>query len=201
MNPLVKTLTGAAVLLVVLAGCASKTTANGAPPAAAGDANSASSPSATPSVPGTTSAPGDSTPPTMTVPLKVSPTSPAIPPGVQVPTTAPSPSQSSGGPGTKPTSGTDQVKYTSPEGVSLAPDGRTLVTPVEWGGCSEQPQLIVMAQDSTKVVVEVKTITHFRLGAMCPNIARVGEASVKLDAPLGSRQVVDGITHVVLATR
>ncbi|MFD0638296.1 hypothetical protein ACFQ9X_48775 [Catenulispora yoronensis] len=88
-----------------------------------------------------------------------------------------------------------QVKYVSPQGVTLASDGVTLIAEVTWGGCSDQPQLVVMSQDASKVVVELKETSHARIGVMCPDIARNGEASVKLVAPLGTRQVIDGIKN------
>jgi len=93
------------------------------------------------------------------------------------------------------------VKYTSPNGVTLASDGITLVTEVSWGGCTDQPQLILMSQDASKVVVELKTVSHARVGVMCPNIAREGSASAKLAAPLGSRQVIDGVKNVPISVR
>jgi hypothetical protein len=87
------------------------------------------------------------------------------------------------------------VKYISPQGVSVDKDGITLVTEVEWGGCDDQPQLVVMSQDASKVVVELKKTSHARIGVMCPDIARQGQATVKLAAPLGSRPVIDGIKN------
>ena len=200
MKPLVKTLAGAAVLLVALAGCASKSTTGASAPVA-GSTGSVSSPAVPQNPQSTPGSPSDSTPSPVAGSSKTSPST--LPPtGIQVPAPTPYPSKISGGPGTKPTApSTDQVKYISPEGVSLGADGRTLTTPVQWGGCAEQPQLIATAQDSAKVVVEVKTITHFRLGAMCPDIARLGQAALKLDAPLGGRQVIDAITQAVLPVR
>lgn len=188
MKPMVKTLTGAAVLTFALAGCASKATGTG-PDSAAGNGNSSVTQSAPTSGAPATSGTSGSAP------------SSSAPSGAQASggsaATAPSP----GAPNGKPSApGTDQIKYTSPDGVSVSPDGRTLSTPVQWGGCTEQPQLLVTAQDATQVVVEVKTVTHFRMGAMCPNIARVGEASATLAAPLGNRQVIDAVTHSVIPT-
>ena len=189
MKPMAKTLTGAAVLTFALAGCASKATGTG-PDSAAGNGNSTVAQSApTSGAPGQAGTAGSS--------------SSSAPSGSQTsggsaPTAPPS---SSGAPNGKPSAhGTDQSKYTSPDGVSVSSDGRTLSTPVQWGGCTEQPQLLVTAQDATQVVVEVKTVTHFRMGAMCPNIARVGESSATLAAPLANRQVIDAVTHSVIPT-
>lgn len=190
MKPMVKTLTGAAVLTLALAGCASKATGTG-PDSAAGNGNSTATQSApmmgAPSPLSTTnSAPADSA---------ASGTQTSGGPASTAPSTSP------GTPNSKPSAaGTDQIKYSSPDGVSISSDGRTLSTPVQWGGCTEQPQLLVTAQDATQVVVEVKTVTHFRMGAMCPNIARVGEASATLAAPLGNRQVIDAVTHSAIPT-
>lgn len=91
------------------------------------------------------------------------------------------------------------VKYVALQGLSLEKDGVTLVTEVNWGGCNDQPQLVVMSQDATKVVVELKTVSHYRVGMMCPNFSRNGQATVKLDAPLGSRQVVDGVKNAAIS--
>jgi hypothetical protein len=91
------------------------------------------------------------------------------------------------------------VKYVALEGVSLEKDGITLVTEVNWGGCNDQPQIVVKSQDASKVVVELKTVSHYRVGIMCPDLARNGQATVKLDAPLGSRQVIDGVKNVAIS--
>ena len=185
MKPMVKTLTGAAVLTLALAGCASKATGTG-PDSAAGNGNSTVAQSAPTGAPASTSGSASST--SGSAPSGTAPASSA-------------PSTGPGAPSGKPSAaGTDQIKYTSPDGVSVSSDGRTLSTPVQWGGCTEQPQLLVTAQDATQVVVEVKTVTHFRMGAMCPNIARVGEASATLAAPLNNRQVIDAVTHSTIPT-
>lgn len=107
------------------------------------------------------------------------------------------PASSSGGASNPSDPGT--VKYVSPQGVSLQKDGVTLATEVNWGGCNDQPQLVVMSQDASKVVVELKTVSHYRVGMMCPDNMRNGEATVKLAAPLAARQVVDGIKNVALS--
>ena len=91
------------------------------------------------------------------------------------------------------------MKYVPLQGLSLEKDGITLVTEVNWGGCNEQPQIVVKSQDPSKVVVELKTISHFRVGMMCPNFSRNGQATVKLDAPLGNRQVIDGVKNVPIS--
>jgi hypothetical protein len=78
--------------------------------------------------------------------------------------------------------------------VSFGADGRTLSTGVQWGGCQEQPQLVVFTQDASHVVVEVKTVTHYRVGVMCPNIERTGTATATLAAPLNGRSIVDGVS-------
>jgi hypothetical protein len=90
------------------------------------------------------------------------------------------------------------VKYVPVQGLALQKDGVTLVTEVNWGGCNEQPQLVIKSQDASKVVVELKTISHYRVGIMCPDFSRNGEAAAKLDAPLGSRQVIDGVKNAVI---
>jgi hypothetical protein len=184
MKSLVKTLTAAAVLTMALAGCASKA-GTGTDSAAAGNGN----PPAVQTTPGTGATSGDGS----------TPTSGSSSGGVQAP--APThPSQSPVSP-TKPGAATtDQVKYTSPDGITVSADGRVLATPIQWGGCTEEPQLLVTAQDASQVVVELKTVTHFRMGAMCPNIARAGEASATLNAPLGNRQLIDAVTHAVIRT-
>jgi hypothetical protein len=197
MKPLAKVLTGTAVLTLMLAGCASK--AAGPDSAAAGNTN----PSASQSAP-VKSVPPSAVSPTGSAPL-TSPAAPAspIPPasGGSSSVPLPAPSKNPGTPGSKPSAAsTDQVKYTSPEGITVSGDGRTLATPVQWGGCTDQPELLVTAQDAAQVVVEVKTVTHFRMGVMCPNIARVGESSATLTAALGNRQVIDAISHSVIRT-
>lgn len=116
------------------------------------------------------------------------------------PGSAPSTSPSTTGQsGASNPGGVGTVKYVSPQGVVLEKDGITLSTEVSWGGCNDQPQLVVMSQDSAKVVVELKTVSHFRTGMMCPNFARNGQATVKLDAPLGSRQVIDGVKNAAIS--
>ena len=91
------------------------------------------------------------------------------------------------------------VKYVALEGVSLEKDGITLVTEVNWGGCNDQPRIVVKSQDASKVVVELKTVSHYRVGIMCPNFSRNGQSSVKLDAPLGGRQVIDGVKNMAIS--
>lgn len=116
------------------------------------------------------------------------------------PGSAPSTSPSSTGQtGSSSPGDAGTVKYVSPQGVALEKDGVTLATEVSWGGCNEQPQLVVMSQDASKVVVELKTVSHYRVGMMCPNFSRNGQATVKLDAPLGSRQVVDGVKNAAIS--
>lgn len=116
------------------------------------------------------------------------------------PGSAPSTSPSSAGQTGVSTPGdAGTVKFVSPQGVVVEKDGITLSTEVSWGGCNDQPQLVVTSQDATKVVVELKTISHFRTGMMCPNFARNGQATVKLDAPLGSRQVIDGVKNAAIS--
>jgi hypothetical protein len=116
------------------------------------------------------------------------------------PGSAPSSSPSStGSTGSSNPGGAGTVKYVSPQGVVLEKDGVTLATEVSWGGCNDQPQLVVLSQDASKVVVELKTISHYRVGIMCPNFARNGQATVKLDAPLGSRQVIDGVKNAAIS--
>jgi hypothetical protein len=58
---------------------------------------------------------------------------------------------------------------------------------------------VVTSQDATKVVVELKTVSHYRVGMMCPDFSRNGQATVKLDAPLGSRQLVDGVKNAAIS--
>jgi hypothetical protein len=94
---------------------------------------------------------------------------------------------------------TGQLKITSPDGVSLSSDGVTLITEATWGGCYDKPQLVVVSQDASKVVVELKSVSHYRIGIMCPNNAIEGAVSVKLAAPLGSRQVIDGVKNVAIS--
>jgi hypothetical protein len=185
MKPLVKTMAGVAVLLAGLAGCASKITTSAVPVGSGtgiGDTGSATSDG---------SALG----------MRPSPTTPS---GVQLPSPSAHPTTAPGGvrttPVPVPVTG-DNIKYTSPAGVSVSMDGKTLVASVEWGGCSQQPQLIAVSQDSAKVVIEVKTVTHYKVGVMCPNIMRTGEASLVLAAPLGNRQLVDAVTNAPIPTR
>lgn len=169
----------AAALLTVLAGCAS-TQASSSPASPAGNDGSTSagapsdgsSPSAS-SGEGTPTAPTPASPPSSTGGAN---------PGVPLPpvsTTAPN---------------GDRIVYVSPDGITVGADGKTLSTSVEWGGCQDQPQLVVFGQNAHQVVVEVKTVKHFKMGQMCPNIERTGTATATLSAPLGNRQVVDGLT-------
>jgi hypothetical protein len=178
MKLLVKTVASTAVVLVALAGCASRSS-GGNTSAAGGSTTSAPSS-------GTTSTQNGSQP------------SPGAPSGQQSGSGSQpgGQTQSSGAPSSTPsTDPSAQVKYISPQGVSVDKDGITLVTEVEWGGCDDQPQLVVMSQDASKVVVELKKTSHARIGVMCPDIARQGQATVKLAAPLGSRPVIDGIKN------
>jgi hypothetical protein len=178
MKPLVKTVASTAVVLAALAGCASRSSggSSGAGPGSGSSSSTSSSSSASSSADGSTSTQNGSQPSSGSGASSGAPSS--------------GPSSAPGGPG--------QTKITSPQGVSLASDGITLVTEVEWGGCDDPPQLVVTSQDASKVVVEVKTTNHYRVGVMCPNYAREGSASVKLAAPLGSRQVVDGVKNLPL---
>jgi hypothetical protein len=91
------------------------------------------------------------------------------------------------------------VKYVALQGVSLEKDGITLVTEVNWGGCNDQPQIVVKSQDASKVVIELKTVSHYRVGVMCPDFSRNGQSTVKLDAPLGNRQVIDGVKNAAIS--
>ncbi|MBW8803494.1 MAG: hypothetical protein JF587_06490 [Catenulisporales bacterium] len=183
MKPLVKTVASTAVVLAALAGCASRSS-GGSSAAGSGSGTSTSSPSSSSTSSSTSSSSDGST--------STSNGSQPSAPGSSASSGAPSSGQSSA-PSTP-----GQVKITSPQGVSLAKDGITLITEVEWGGCDDQPQLVVTSQDASKVVVEVKTTNHYRIGIMCPNYARQGSASVKLAAPLGSRQVIDGVKNVAI---
>lgn len=173
--------TAAAALLTVLAGCASsKSQASPTSPAGNGGSASASTPGQT----GTSSsAPssGDSGSPSAPSPASPPATQPG---GGQIPlppvrSTAPN---------------GDRIVYVTPDGITVGADGRTLSTGIQWGGCQEQPELVVFTQDGTRVVVEVKTVTHFRVGVMCPNIERTGTATATLAAPLAGRPVVDGVS-------
>lgn len=179
MKLLVKTAASTAVVLVALAGCASRSSGSGT--SAAGGGSTSSAPSD-----GTTSTQNGSQPPTS---------------GSSDSSGATGGQQSGGSPSSKPsTDPSALVKYVSPDGVSVAQDGITLVTEVQWGGCDDQPQLVVVSQDASKVVVELKKTSHARIGVMCPDIARNGQASVKLAAPLGARPVVDGVKNVPITT-
>ena len=175
MKPLVKTVATTAVVLASLAGCASRSSGGSsasAPGAGGGTStSSASSPSSS------------------------SPSSSASSPGQ---TSGSSPS-STGETGTSSPSSPGTVKYVALQGVSLEKDGITLVTEVNWGGCNEQPQIVVKSQDASKVVVELKTVSHYRVGVMCPDFSRNGQSTVKLDAPLGSRQVIDGVKNQAIS--
>ena len=167
MKPLVKTVAATAVVLASLAGCASRSSGGSdtSAPAAGGGTSSTASPS---------------------------PSSSSSSSAGQTPGSSPS---SSGQPGTSSPSEPVTVKYVPLQGLSLEKDGITLVTEVNWGGCNEQPTLVIKSQDASKVVVEEKTVSHYRVGVMCPNFSRNGQATVKLDAPLGSRQVIDGVKN------
>jgi hypothetical protein len=184
--------TAAAALLTVLAGCAS-TKASTAPASPAGNGGSASagapsdtgssgSDGSTPS-----SGPSSSGGASPTAPAPASPPS-SVNPGGPISSQVPLPPVRSTAPNG------DRIVYVSPEGISVGGDGRTLSTSVEWGGCAEQPQLVVFTQDAKQVVVEVKTVTHYRVGVMCPNIERTGTVTATLGAPLSGRTVVDGVT-------
>ena len=178
MKLLVKTVASTAVVLVALAGCASRSSGGGTSAAGSGsDASSSTSPG------GSTSTQNGSQPGA---------------PGGSPSTGSTSGGQSGSTSGSTSPDPNAQVKYVSPTGISLDKDGITLVTEVAWGGCNDQPQLVIMSQDASKVVVELKQTSHQRVGMMCPDIAREGSAKAKLAEPLGSRQVVDGIKNVPL---
>ncbi|MEY9855129.1 hypothetical protein ABH935_000728 [Catenulispora sp. GAS73] len=117
----------------------------------------------------------------------------------QTSSTSPSSTGQTGSPNPSNPSGPATVKYVPLQGLSLQKDGVTLVTEVNWGGCNEQPTLVIKSQDASKVVIEEKTVSHYRVGVMCPDFSRDGQASVKLDAPLGSRQVIDGVKNVAIS--
>ncbi|WP_194917758.1 hypothetical protein [Catenulispora rubra] len=171
MKPLVKTVATTAVVLAGLAGCASRSS-GGSSTSAAGAGSGGSSTSSSSSSPGQTSS------------------------------TAPSSTGQTGSPNpSNPSNPSDPgtVKYVPLQGLSLAKDGVTLVTEVNWGGCNDQPTLVIKSQDASKVVVEEKSVSHYRVGMMCPDFSRNGEATVKLDAPLGSRQVIDGVKNVAIS--
>ncbi|MEZ0114422.1 hypothetical protein ABH920_008456 [Catenulispora sp. EB89] len=117
----------------------------------------------------------------------------------QTPSTPPSSTGQTGTPNPSNPSDPGTVKYVALQGLSLQKDGVTLVTEVNWGGCYDQPTLVIKSQDASKVVIEEKTVSHYRVGMMCPDFSRNGEATVKLDAPLGSRQVIDGVKNVAIS--
>lgn len=174
MKPLVKTVATTAIVLASLAGCASRSSGGSGTSAlgAGSDTSSTSSPSSS------------------------APSSSSSSSGGQLPGGSPS---SSGQTGASNPSNPGTVKYVALQGVTLEKDGITLATEVSWGGCNDQPQIVVKSQDASKVVVELKTVSHARVGVMCPNFARDGESTVKLDAPLGSRQVIDGVKNVAIS--
>jgi len=128
-----------------------------------------------------------------------SPTSSSSSSAGQTPSTSPSRTGQTGSPNPSNPSDPGTVKYVPLQGLSLQKDGVTLVTEVNWGGCNDQPTLVIKSQDASKVVIEEKTVSHYRVGIMCPNFSRNGQATVKLDAPLGSRQVIDGVKNVAIS--
>jgi hypothetical protein len=127
---------------------------------------------------------------------KTASTSPGTPAGggATSATTAPTSAPTSASTTPAPT-----IKYVSPVDVAVSSDGKTLSTPVDWSGCAVKPEIVVVSQDGAKVVIEMKDATYARMGVMCPNIARTGTATLMLDAPLGNRQLVDGITNAPIA--
>jgi hypothetical protein len=180
-SPAVKALAGIAVVAAGLAGCASRATTSTTSAAGAGVASTTQSDN-----------PG---PPTTTSPATTaSPSAGSIATPTHLPTPNTPPSIT-GGVGTPPSAGA-VVKYLSPQGVSMTADGKTLSTPIEWGGCESRPQFIAMSQDSTKVVVEVKTTTRSGAGIMCPDHIVEDVVTLTLNAPLGGRQLVDGVANV-----
>lgn len=169
MKPLVKSVATTAVVLAALAGCASRSSESSSAPGAGGGSDTSSA------------------------------SSPVSPPSSTTPSTSPSSTGQTGSSNPSNPSSPGTVKYVALQGVSLEKDGITLATEVNWGGCNDQPQLVVMSQDASKVVVELKTVSHAGPGIMCPDFSRNGEATVKLAAPLGSRQVIDGVKNVALS--
>ncbi|MEY9927976.1 hypothetical protein ABH926_002610 [Catenulispora sp. GP43] len=173
MKALVKSVATTAVVLAALAGCASRSSggSDASGPGAGGGSTSASSP---------------------TSPSSSSSSNPTAPS---------SPGQTGGSSSSNPSnpSNPGTVKYVPLQGLSLDKDGVTLVTEVSWGGCNDQPQLVIKSQDATKVVVELKTVSHYRVGIMCPDFSRDGQSTAKLDAPLGSRQVIDGVKNAAIS--
>jgi len=176
----------AAALLTVLAGCASTQATSTSPVGNAGPASVGTPSDEASSSPGST---GD---------MPTAPTSP---------TSASSPSASDDGaqvplpPVHSTAANGDRITYVSPDGITVTDDGRILATSVQWGGCQDQPELVVLGQGTGQVVVEVKTVTHSRVGQMCPNIERVGTVKVALIAPLGERKLIDGVTGKAVSTR
>ena len=182
MAPGVRAVAGLAVLVAGLSGCASRTSASST------DANGAAAGSVA-----TTTAPAPSDSASSSAGTAAQSTSPAGHTSSANPT---------GGPKTMPTvpantSGT--AKTFSPDGITVAKDGVTLSVPVEWGGCSDKPQIVVVSQDSSKILVEMKQTSHNGAGVMCPDHAHAGVATLKLSAPLGSRQLVDAVLNAPIA--
>jgi hypothetical protein len=175
MKPLVKSVATTAVVLAALAGCASRSSGGSSAAAGSGNGGASSSSSSSPSSSASSPSSSDSSA------------------GGGSSSAPSSPGQSGG------STATDTVKYVPVQGLALEKDGVTLATEVSWGGCNDQPQLVVMSQDAAKVVVELKNLSHFHTGIMCPNFIRNGQATVKLDAPLGSRQVIDGVKNAAIS--
>ncbi|MFI6682809.1 hypothetical protein [Streptomyces sp. NPDC050485] len=74
--------------------------------------------------------------------------------------------------------------------IVLGADGRTLSARITVGGC-EEGQLAGAEGDST-VKLTLSLIRHQKSGEVCPAYVKVGDVSLTLRSPLGSRTVVDG---------
>ena len=79
----------------------------------------------------------------------------------------------------------------------LSGDDLTVSVHVAWSGCEQKPTLAA-AETSTLVQLTLTTVDRSAPGVVCPQIARIGWASVTLGHPLGNRPLEDTLTGALV---
>jgi hypothetical protein len=73
----------------------------------------------------------------------------------------------------------------------------TVSVHVTWFGCEQKPTLAA-AETPTLVQLRLATVDRSGPGVVCPQIARIGWASVTLGHPLGNRPIEDASTGALV---
>lgn len=79
----------------------------------------------------------------------------------------------------------------------VSSDDLTVSVHVAWRGCEQKPTLAA-TQTPTLVQLTLTTVDRSGPGVICPQIARVGWASVTLGQPLANRPLEDTRTGTVI---